>query len=666
MIISRIGWYTSLRCVEGSDDSRCYNYHGECDSGLTDDQRSSCSTAEECDLEEDTDSAKGSLPIDSIAESPTFTDRANMFQNVEYHKSDKKNKSKRIIDEYEKPKRIIEDYEKPKLKGKNVENIFNELHISNNKVDDIRQVRNTSSSWDPIELLEALYRLDISNEPQRKSTSKYINKEGYLEKLPSGRKKATYWNPWKKKYIKLKDGFLFCYDNLRAEQPSLTLQLMGGHVETLDNKMLGVDDQKGHYLVLRCSDEDAIESWENALQTQCAEDFVNAYTIPCPRPIAIHKKVVIIDLGSCSVRAGILMAQPTLPKVFFPTVCATNKISQKSSFGFEALRPTVRKNSELSFPLHPSAQVTKYSIDVSVFPDLFKKVFQELNVYPEDYKVQLSMPRNLSLKTKEKIAQVLLDDFKVKGINLTHQAILSLHAYNSKSGIIVDIGDRMDIIPIIEGYIVESGVTRLPYGGQRMIHHLKHALAEKNISIVNNVETYLARYVLEQLCYVAEDYTDELQRFHTSPEELEMSISTSHFFKNDSLWNEVILDIGRFHVPEGIFTPENWGLDNPGLHKLVHHAIQECGVDLRREMSRSIYLSGGVTLLPGLVERLQTEVDKLTPKTITPKVHASEYRYHMSYIGGCLIALEENFDEICITKDTLKKEGITCLKKWHT
>lgn len=80
------------------------------------------------------------------------------------------------------------------------------------------------------------------------------------------------------------------------------------------------------------------------------------------------------------------------------------------------------------------------------------------------------------------------------------------------------------------------------------------------------------------------------------------------------------MDLGRFQVPEGLFTPEKWGIDNPGLHKLVHHAIQECGVDLRREMCRSIYLSGGLTLLPGFAERLESEIDKLTPYTITPKV----------------------------------------------
>ncbi|GIY41922.1 actin [Caerostris darwini] len=637
-----------------SEDSR-YNNHGECDSGLTDDQRSSSSTAEECDIEDDTDSAKGSLPLqDSSTESPTYNERANMFQNVEYHKSNKKHYPS---------KRIIEDYEKPKVKGKNVETVPN-LNQNGTDSDELRQVRNVTSSWDPKELLDVLYRLDTPTEPIKKET-RYLNKEGYLEKLPSGRKKATYWNPWKTKYIKLKDGFLQCFDNNRSEKPSMTLQLMGGRIDTLENKMLGVDDQKGHYVVLRCSDDEETESWENALRSQCAEDFVNAYTSPCLRPLPINKNVIIIDLGSCSIRAGILMAKPTLPQLFIPTVCASSKSSNKRIFGIDALKPTNRRDCQLSFPLHPSAKVTKYSIDVSILPDLLKYIFQELNVYPEDYKVQLSMPRNLSLQTKLKIARLLLDDFKVKGINLTHQAILSLHAYNSKSGIIVDIGDRLDVIPIIEGYIVESGVTRLPYGGQRMIHHLKHTLAEKNISLVSDVETYLARYVLEQLCYVAEDYNEELQRFHTNPDDFEMSISTSHFFKEDCLYNEIILDMGRFHVPEGLFVPEKWGLDNPGLHKLVHHAIQECGVDLRREMTRSIYVSGGLTLLPGFVERLENEVDKLTPNTITPKVHASSYRYHMSYIGACQIALEEKFDEVCITKQMWRKEGNTCVKKWH-
>lgn len=36
----------------------------------------------------------------------------------------------------------------------------------------------------------------------------------------------------------------------------------------------------------------------------------------------------------------------------------------------------------------------------------------------------------------------------------------------------------------------------------------------------------------------------------------------------------VSLELGRFQVTEGLFHPEAWGLDNPGVQKLVHKAIQ--------------------------------------------------------------------------------------------
>lgn len=47
--------------------------------------------------------------------------------------------------------------------------------------------------------------------------------------------------------------------------------------------------------------------------------------------------------------------------------------------------------------------------------------------------------------------RVLFDKFGVKSVNLTHQSILALYAYNATSGIVVDIGERMDIVPVIDG-----------------------------------------------------------------------------------------------------------------------------------------------------------------------------------------------------------------------
>ena len=65
------------------------------------------------------------------------------------------------------------------------------------------------------------------------------------------------------------------------------------------------------------------------------------FVVPAARPLSSHKKCVVIDLGSCSIRAGILMDQPTLPQIYFPSFCAIDKSSKKVYFGEDALNENV-------------------------------------------------------------------------------------------------------------------------------------------------------------------------------------------------------------------------------------------------------------------------------------------------------------------------------------
>jgi len=66
-------------------------------------------------------------------------------------------------------------------------------------------------------LLEELYRIqepmeDEDNEGKdNNGTGDFVNMEGSLDKLPSGRRKATFWNAWKRRFFKLKDGYIYCY-----------------------------------------------------------------------------------------------------------------------------------------------------------------------------------------------------------------------------------------------------------------------------------------------------------------------------------------------------------------------------------------------------------------------------------------------------------------------
>lgn len=59
-------------------------------------------------------------------------------------------------------------------------------------------------------LLKRLYYIPDAPKLQSQGTT-YVNIEGYLEKLPSGRKKATFWNAWKRRYFMAKNGILYYY-----------------------------------------------------------------------------------------------------------------------------------------------------------------------------------------------------------------------------------------------------------------------------------------------------------------------------------------------------------------------------------------------------------------------------------------------------------------------
>ena len=66
-------------------------------------------------------------------------------------------------------------------------------------------------------LLDDLYKIqelaldEAGQNNGEKSESTAVAIEGPLDKLPSGRRKATFWNAWKRRFFQAKDGYLYCH-----------------------------------------------------------------------------------------------------------------------------------------------------------------------------------------------------------------------------------------------------------------------------------------------------------------------------------------------------------------------------------------------------------------------------------------------------------------------
>ncbi|XP_052132154.1 actin-like [Frankliniella occidentalis] len=97
---------------------------------------------------------------------------------------------------------------------------------------------------------------------------------------------------------------------------------------------------------------------------------------------------------------------------------------------------------------------------------------------------------------------------------------------------------------------------------------------------------------------------------------------------------------------------------------MVYKAIQECSMDARKTMARSVFLAGGLTMLPGFAERLREELAALLPPAVQPKVHASPYRYHAAYLGACVLANSSGVQEMSLTREEFNRDGGKLLRPW--
>jgi len=316
---------------------------------------------------------------------------------------------------------------------------------------------------------------------------------------------------------------------------------------------------------------------------------------------------------------------------------------EEKYFGMDAFAPEIRSRCNLVHPFAPSSNVDKYTVNQIALQGFLEKIFRDLNIDPSDYEIQLVSPRPLNDRTQKQLASLLFDEFGVKAVNMAHQSILAMYAYNAHSGVVVDLGERMDIVPIVDGYKVSAGVSRSPVGGPQMRQKLQHYLLGKNYSLTTFVDSFVVRTAIESLAYMSRNFDRELERYQRKPEKIDCVLELSKT-------NKLEMGSERFEAVEGLFKPELWGLDQAGVHVLVHKAIRECSMDVRKEITQSIFLAGGLSMIPGFRERLELELEKLSPAT-KPRVHGSPYRYHASYLGATVHANSTAFKQTKLTRD---------------
>ncbi|XP_063078832.1 uncharacterized protein LOC134468856 isoform X2 [Engraulis encrasicolus] len=368
------------------------------------------------------------------------------------------------------------------------------------------------------------------------------------------------------------------------------------------------------------------------------------------REMSHFKVPVVLDTGSGLMKAG--FADQDLPTTIFPTVIGVPKYEEVMNGSFERESyighdaQHMRGVLALRYPMKNG--IIRNWDDMEM---IWSHTFRQLSVEADEHPVLLTEAALNPKESRQRMVELMFEAFGVPLTYVAMQAVLALYAAGRTTGVVFDSGDGVShSVPVFEGYCLSHAVQRFTLAGGDVTQHLRKLLQEQGVSMCTSAELEIVRDMKERHCYVALDYQAELARggasgspaYYTLPDGQALSLTTE-----------------RFRAPEILFKPGLIGRDHYGMHESLFKSILHSDIDLRRSFVGNIVLSGGTTLLTGLPERLQRELQDMVPPDLAEAVRVTspKDRDFSVWSGGAVLANLPAFSSTWIGQDEYEEFG---------
>ncbi|XP_047339269.1 actin-100-like [Impatiens glandulifera] len=365
----------------------------------------------------------------------------------------------------------------------------------------------------------------------------------------------------------------------------------------------------------------------------------------------MYDQHLVLDNGTGVIKAG--FAGDEAPRVVFPSIVGRprhecHRVGMVKKKGTYVGDETLSKRSilNINYPMEHGI-VINYDDMEKIWHHTF---YNELRVSPDEHKVLLTEAPLNPKSNRKKMAQIMFETFHVPAMSVANQSVLALYSIGRATGLTLCSGHGVThVVPIYEGYLLQDGIFKMNLAGDDLTGSMLNMLSERLVYpfATNNTERDIARDIKEKLAYVALDYDQEMEKTAAD-------VSSSY-----ELPDGQVIKIGteRFECPEILFRPSLIGIESPGIHEAVYNSIMKCDMDVRNVLYKNIFLFGGSTMFPGIVERMNKELNILVPGDRKIKVVAPPERKYSVWIGGSILASLRLFQERWITKQQYDESG---------
>uniref|UniRef100_A0A1I7TXK5 Actin-related protein 10 n=1 Tax=Caenorhabditis tropicalis TaxID=1561998 RepID=A0A1I7TXK5_9PELO len=283
----------------------------------------------------------------------------------------------------------------------------------------------------------------------------------------------------------------------------------------------------------------------------------------------------------------------------------------------------------------------------------------------------------MSEDLRNAITKVIVQRIRCKSLMFMPSHICATFPFNTQNALVIDIGNSECVaVPIIEGVTMlnefESGRSICGQQLERRVRELMEKYGEveelngEKRSITENDWEELKQIKLIEtlslsLICLDRARAEKWKEWETAEGEKPQIETLCKEKKIPMNGKNIIVPPVVFETTVEIFFDEKLNPDSfdLSLPNLLHRLVAKCPIDLRRKLFANILLAGGVSTIPGLMNRLKEEIETLDEKNGTKYAESVKFYQFSDIKNGPLFISWLGASLLGSLRETIERKSIT-------